>query len=151
MPLLKDLYPEFEIDYSDGFDLEGVEIPAHVMQKILEQIPPDELTVKRLANECYEYGIMKRDEVTLINAWAEEAALKQAQEFGRMGRKKANAGFNAFWEPVQHDANQIWKRRPTLSVNQVAEMIAKQMKRRPPEEWRTARTIRGKIKKPKQI
>ena len=78
MPLLKDLYPYLEVDYTDGFDLEGVEIPAHIMQRILEQIPPDELTVKRLANECYEYGIMKRDEVTLINEWAEEAAAVHA-------------------------------------------------------------------------
>ena len=150
MPLLKDLYPYLEVDYTDGFDLEGVEIPAHIMQRILEQIPPDELTVKRLANECYEYGIMKRDEVTLINEWAEEAALKQAQEFGRLGRIRANAGFDTFWAPIQHEANLIWKRRPSLSVNQVAEMIATRMKNGPPEDMRSARTIRGKIKKPKK-
>lgn len=150
MPLLKDLYPELEIDYSDGFDLEGVEIPAHVMQKILEQIPPDELTVERVTNECFEYGIMKRDEVAFINEWAEEAALKRDRKYGLMGREKANAGFQLFWDPIQHEANQIWKRRPALSKNQVAEMIAKRMKNGPPEDRRSARTIRGKIRKPKQ-
>ena len=150
MPLLKDLYPELEIDYSDGFDLEGVSIPAHVMQKILAQIPPDELTTERITHECFEYGIMNRDEVAQMNEWAEEAALKKAQEYGRMGRKKANAGYEVFWEPIQHEANQIWKRRPALSKNQVAEIIAKRMKNGPPEDRRSVSMIRRKIRKPKQ-
>jgi hypothetical protein len=148
MPLLKDIYPELKIDYSD-FDLEGVEIPAHVMQKILKQIPPDELTVEQLVNECIGLGLMKKDEASLMHKWAEEAALKQAQEYGLLGREKANAGFKVFWDAIQHEANLIWKRRPAFSIKQVAEIIARDMKNLPLEDRRSARTIRGKIKKPK--
>ena len=150
MPLLKDLYPELEIDYSDGFNLEGVEIPAHVMNRIREQIPPGELTVEKFLNECLAFGLMKKDEDSTLQEWAKEDAHKEAQEYGRMGRRKADAGFKVFWDPIQHEANLIWKRNPALSVSQVAEKIAEDMKNRAPEESRSVRTIRGKIKKPKQ-
>lgn len=146
MPSLKDLYPELETDYSEGFDIKGVEIPAHFMKEIYERIPPDELTVKQLINECLAFGIMKRDEDSCLQEWAKE----EAQEYGRMGRRKADAGFKVFWDSIQHDASLIWKRNPALSASQVAEKIAGDMKNLAPEYRRSARTIRDRIKKPKK-
>jgi hypothetical protein len=37
MPSVKDVFPELVIDYLDGFDIEGVEVPADVMKKIYER------------------------------------------------------------------------------------------------------------------
>jgi len=151
MPLLKDLYPELEIDYSDGFDIEGVEIPAHVMKKIIERIPPGELTPKMILNECFAFGLMKRDEDSCLKEWAREDALKKAQEYGRMGRRKADAGISMLWDSIQYEANMIWGKNYALSVSQVVERIASDMNNLPPEDRRSARTVRARIKKPKKI
>ena len=150
MPLVKDLFPELVIDYLDGFDIEGVEVPADVMKKIYERISPDELTPKQLLNECFAFGLLKRDEDSCLKEWASEDAHKKAQEYGRMGRRKADAGMQIFWDSIQHEANQIWKRNYALSASEVAKKIATDMENLPPEDSRSVRTIRGRIKRPKK-
>lgn len=150
MPLIKDLFPELAIDYTDGIDVEGVEVPADVMKKIYERISPDELTPQLFLNECLAFGLLKREEDSCLKKWAREDDHKLAQEYGRMGRKKANAGVQIMWDSIQHEADRIWKRNYALSKLAVAGIIARNMEDLPPEDRRSVRTIRDRIKKPKK-
>ena len=124
MPSLKDLFPELVTDYLDGFDIEGVEVPADVMKRIYERISPDELTPKQLLNECFAFGLLKRDEDSCLKEWAREDAVLNGIKSGEVRSKNAQDLYRE-WQEI---ADIKWRRAPGLSKPEIAEYIVEGQK-----------------------
>ena len=124
MPLTKYL-SGLEIDYSDGFDVEGVHISARVLKIICARIPPEEFTHKRVLNECISFGLGYRDEIKFMADWAKEKQHKQSQDYGRWGGKKTSDIIKEMHEDWQSMADSLFKNNPSMSIRKAAEGIAK--------------------------
>ena len=46
-----------EVDYSDGYDVDGVQISGRVLKIICARIPPAEFTHERVLNDCLSFGM----------------------------------------------------------------------------------------------
>jgi hypothetical protein len=74
-----------DIDYSDGYNVEGIQISGRVLKIICARIPPEEFTHKRVLNDCLSFGLAYRDEKKYSDDWYKEKQRKISQEHGRHG------------------------------------------------------------------
>ena len=125
MPLLKDLIPGLEVDYTDGFDLDGVYISGRVLEIICARIPPEEFTHKRLLNDCLEFGLGYRDEKKLTDDFAKERQRKVSQQHGRKGGLKTSIIIENIHDEWQMIANNLFKNNDRMSVRVAAKIIAR--------------------------
>jgi hypothetical protein len=79
MPSTKGL-SHLKVDYSDGYDVDGIQISGRVLKIICARIPPEEFTYKRVINDCLSFGFGYRDDKKLTDDWAKEEQRIKSQE-----------------------------------------------------------------------
>lgn len=125
MPLLKDLNPNLEVDYTDGLDLDGVYISGRVLKIICARIPPEEFTHKRVLNDCLEFGVGYRDEKKFIDDIAKEEQRKVRQEHGRRGGERTAYRIEDMHDEWQLMADNLFINNPRMSKREAAKNIAR--------------------------
>ncbi len=125
MSLTKDL-SFLEVDYSDGFDVDGVQLSGRVLQIICARIPPEEFTHKRVLNDCLSFGFGYRDEKKSKDDWTKEKQRRISQEHGRSGGLKTSILIEDMHDDWQIIANNLFKNNPDMSVRKASEIIARE-------------------------
>jgi hypothetical protein len=114
-----------EVDYSDGYDVDGVQISGRVLEIICARIPPEEFTYKRVINDCLSFGFGYRDNKKLMDDWAEEDQLKISQKHGRNGGLKTSITIKDIHDDWQITADSLFKNNPDMSIRAASRMIAR--------------------------
>jgi hypothetical protein len=114
-----------DIDYSDGYNVEGIQISGHVLKIICARIPPEEFTHKRVLNDCLSFGFAYRDDKNFADDWAKEKQLKSSQEHGRKGGLKTSITIENIHDDWRIMADNLYKNNSKLSERAASRIISR--------------------------
>ena len=114
-----------EIDYSDGFNVEGIQISGRVLKIICARIPPEEFTHKRVLNDCLSFGFAYRDEKKFADDWDKEKQHKISQEHGRDGGLNTSIIIQDIHDDWQIMDDNLFKNNPDMKIREASRIIAR--------------------------